>query len=502
MELFENLALGFSVAFSATNLAYCFVGVLLGTFIGVLPGVGPLVTISVLLPLTFGLPPEGALIMLAGIYYGAQYGGSTTAILVNLPGESSAAVTCIDGHQMAKQGRAGPALATAALASFFAGCVGTVFIAIFAPMLAALALEFGPAEYTTLILFALCATASLSQGSLINGIAMAMIGILFGLIGIDVHSGIERFTLGFDQLFEGIRFVGVAMGLFAFTEIAITLQKRDETKLVTAKITGLMPTLADMKASWKSVIRGTLTGSFFGVLPGAGATVSSFAAYLLEKNCSKTPERFGQGAIEGVAGPEAANNAAAQTSFIPTLTLGVPGSVTMALMLGALMIQGITPGPGIIANFPNLFWGLVASMWIGNLMLVLLNLPLVGLWVSLLRLPYRWLYPSILVFSCVGLYTVNFSYFDLYLAAMFSVLGYMFIMFRCGPAPFILGFVLGPMMEENFRRAMLLSRGDISVFVREPVSLFFVLLIVGFFVFLAFPKIRRRKDEVVESESG
>jgi TctA family transporter len=497
MELLSDLALGFSVAFTLNNLAYCLIGVLVGTAIGVLPGVGPLVTIAVLLPLTFGLPPEGSMIMLAGIYYGAAYGGSTTAILVNLPGESSSAVTCIDGYQMARQGRAGPALAISAIGSFVAGCFGTILIAVLAVPLTELALEFGAPEFCSLIVLALITTAVLVHGSMVKGIGVALLGVLFGLAGIDVTSGVDRFTFGVPGLAEGIEFVIVAMGLFAFAEIVRNLEHQEKREVFLTRVTGLMPTLPDLKRSAGAILRGTAVGSFFGILPGAGQTIASFGAYAVEKKISKHPEKFGTGVIEGVAAPEAANNAAAQTAFIPTLTLGIPGSGTMALMLGALMIQGITPGPRVLTSHPELFWGLIASMWIGNLALVVLNLPLIGLWVSMLKIPYRWLYPIILVFSCIGIYTVNHSQVDVWLMVVFGLLGYVFMKLDCEPAPFILGFLLGPMLEVNFRRAMLLSRGDLSIFVTHPISAGFLIAAVALIILMVFPAIRRKKDQAV-----
>lgn len=497
MDLIQNLALGFSVALSPANLLYCFIGVLLGTFIGVLPGVGPLVTIAVLLPLTYGLPPEGAMIMLAGIYYGAAYGGSTTAILVNLPGESSSAVTCIDGYQMARQGRAGPALSIAAIGSVVAGCFGTILIALVGPPLGGVALKFGAVEYCSLMFMALVSASALVRASIIKGMGMAFCGAIFGLAGTDVNSGIDRFTFGLDGLAEGFDFVIVASGLFAFSEIIANLGVSSDRDVLKAKITGLMPTRADLKASWAPILRGTALGSILGVLPGAGQTISSFASYGLERKVSRDPSRFGKGAIEGVAGPESANNAAAQTAFIPTLTLGIPGSATMALLLGALMIQGVTPGPQVMTQHPDLFWGLVASMWIGNVLLVILNLPLVGLWVTLLKVPYRWLYPLILVFSCIGIYTVSMSASDVAFAAFFGLLGYIFLKLECEPAPFILGFLLGPMLEENFRRALLQSRGSFDVFLTSPISAVFLSISAALVVMMLIPAIRKRKDEAV-----
>ena len=482
MELLGNLSLGAEVAFTATNLLHCFTGVFLGTVIGVLPGVGPLVTIAVLLPMTYGLTPESALIMLAGIYYGAQYGGSTTAILIRLPGESSSAVTCIDGYEMTRAGRGGPALAIAAISSLIAGCIGTLLIAVFGPLLTKVGLSFGGAEYTSLLVMALVTTAAPSN-SLLKGIGLALCGIIIGLVGIDVNSGTRRFTFDIPQLAAGIDFVVIAIGLFAFPEIIRNIEDPEEREIMKSKIGRLMPTREDVRRFFLPSLRGTGLGAFFGILPGTGPTISSFAAYMLEKSISRTPSRFGKGAVEGVAAPEAANNAAAQTAFIPTLSLGVPGSPTMALMLGALMIHGIAPGPNVVTDHPNLFWGLVVSMWIGNAMLVGLNLPLVGLWTAMLKLPYRWLYPLIIVLSSVGVYSLNLSEFEVIEAAVFGLLGYALMRLHCDPAPFILGFMLGPMLEENFRRALLVSGGDFTIFVSHPISLAFLLaalLIVAF----------------------
>lgn len=497
MDLFSNLILGFSVALSLQNLAYCFLGVFVGTAIGVLPGVGPLVTIAVLLPLTFGLPPESAMIMLAGIYYGAAYGGSTTAILVNLPGEASAAVTCLDGYQMARQGRAGPALGIAAIGSFVAGTIGTLLIALFAPPLTKLALSFGAPEFFSLILLALTTTAVLVRGSVIKGVAVAFMGVTFGLAGIDVTSGLERFTFGLPRLMDGIEFVVVAMGLFALTEIITNLEVEEHREVFTSKVKNLWPSKDDLKRSVGPILRGTAIGSFFGILPGAGQTISSFAAYAIEKKVSRHPEKFGTGMIEGVASPESANNAASQGAFIPTLTLGIPGSAVMALMLGALMMQGITPGPRVMTSHPEIFWGLIASMWIGNLMLVILNLPLIGLWVTMLKIPYRWLFPLILTFSCVGVFAVNFSTMDIWLMVFFGALGYLFLKLGCEAAPFILGFLLGPMLEENFRRSMLLSRGSLDIFITKPISAGLLALTVLVLVMMLFPKVRRKKDQAI-----
>jgi len=495
MDVFDNLILGFGVALSVQNLAYCFVGVFVGTLVGVLPGVGPLVTIAMLLPITFGLAPIPALIMLAGIYYGSQYGGSTTSILVNLPGEPSSVVTCLDGYQMARQGRAGPALAIAAIASFAAGCVGTLFIGLFGPPLAEYALSFHAAEYFSLMLMALVAAAVLAQGDIIKGLAMVVFGLLLGSVGTDVNSGMARFTFGVYELSDGIGFSIVAIALFAVAEIVKELEHAGPREVFAAKVTGLMPTLAELKASTLPMIRSTMIGAFFGALPGTGPTIASFSAYMLEKKIAKDPSRFGRGAIEGVAAPEAANNAAAQCAFIPTLTLGVPGSPSMALVLGALMIQGIAPGPQVMTKNPTLFWGLIASMWIGNLMLVILNLPLIGIWVKMLKVPYRWLFPSILMFACLGNYSLNSSSTEIYLAAGLGILGYVFLKLGCEPAPLILGFVLGPLMEENLRRAMVLSRGNPSVFFTRPISLAFLLAALFLLTLMVVQAIRRKRGE-------
>jgi TctA family transporter len=471
MDLFSNLALGFSAALSISNLLYCMLGVTLGTLIGVLPGLGPVATLSMLLPITFVMPPLGALIMLAGIYYGSQYGGSTTAILVNIPGESGSVITCLDGHAMAKEGRAGPALATAAFSSFFAGTVGTVMIALFSPPLSALAVEFHSPEYFSLMVLGLFMATLLSQGSPVKSIGMVLVGLLLGSVGTDVNSGIPRFTFGVEGLLDGIGFVTIAMGMFAISEIIANLQTPSDTELFTKKVGRVMLDLNDLKQSWKAVLRGTGVGAIFGILPGAGTVIASFAAYMVEKRCAADPSRFGKGAIEGVAAPEAANNVAAQTSFIPTLTLGLPGTPTMALVLGAMIVQGIAPGPDVITKYPELFWGLVASMWLGNAMLLVLNVPMIGLWVRLLMVPYRLLCPAIILFCCIGGYSVGTSSFDILLIALFGLFGFLCMKFDCEAAPLLLGFVLGPMLEENMRRALLLSRGDFSVFVREPISL-------------------------------
>jgi TctA family transporter len=496
MDVFHNLVMGFGVAVSPMHLVYALIGCLLGTLIGVLPGIGSVATIAMLLPITFNLTPVAALIMLAGIYYGAQYGGSTTSILVNIPGEATSVVTCLDGYQMARQGRAGAALAIAALGSFFAGCVATLIIAVAAPPLAEVALKFGPSEYFSLMVFGLIAATVLAHGSLTKAIAMVVWGLLFGLIGTDVNSGVLRFTFGIPELSDGIGFVIVAMGMFGTTEIILNLELKGEREVFTKNVTNLWPTKQDFKRAWKSVMRGTALGSMLGILPGGGALLSSFGAYTLEKKLSKHPEQFGKGAIEGVAGPESANNAGAQTSFIPMLTLGIPGNAVMALMIGALMIQGIAPGPQVMSEKPELFWGLIASMWVGNAMLVVLNLPLIGMWVKLLTVPYRYLFPSILVFMAIGVYSLSNNPFDVLIMGIFGVVGYVCAKLECEPAPMILGFILGPLMEENLRRAMLLSRGDPTVFFTKPISAVFMIASLVLLVIVALPAIRKKREEV------
>ena len=494
MELLDHLGLGLETAFTFDNLLYCLIGVTLGTLVGVLPGLGPVATIAMLLPLTYGLQPNAALIMLAGIYYGAQYGGSTTAILVNLPGESSSLVTCLDGHAMARQGRAGTALAIAAIGSFVAGSLAILLLAAAATPLAAFALKFGPAEYCSLMLLGLVAAIVLAQGDLLKALAMTVLGLLLGLVGTDVHSGAERFTFGLPQLSDGVSFVVISMGLFGIAEIIVNLEREQAAPAQVAPIGRLLPTRDDYRGAWKPILRGGCLGGLLGILPGGGAMLGAFAAYMVEKRLAKDPSRFGKGAIEGVAAPEAANNAGAQTSFIPMLVMGLPSNAVMALMAGAMMIHGIVPGPQVIEERPELFWGLVVSMWIGNLLLLALNLPLVGLWVRLLSVPYRLLYPAILLFCCIGVYSLNNSLFDVGLSMAFGVLGYLFIKLRCEPAPLLLGYVLGPLLEENLRRAMLLSRGDPSVFLTRPMSLT-LLLFAALMVFLLLsPRLRKSRQ--------
>ena len=498
MDLFNNLALGFGVAFTMQNLMYAFVGCLLGTLIGVLPGIGPLATIAMLLPATYALPPVAALIMLAGIYYGAQYGGSTTAILVNLPGESSSVVTVIDGYQMARQGRAGPALAAAGLGSFFAGCVGTLILAAFAAPLTELAFKFGPAEYFSLMILGLIGAVVLASGSLIKAVAMIVLGLLMGMVGTDVNSGVARFSFDVAELTDGIGFIVIAMGVFGYGEIISNLSKHEsEREVFTASVKGLMPTKDDFKNMIPAVLRGTALGSVLGILPGGGAVMAAFAAYTLEKKTKLRPGEvpFGKGNIRGVAAPEAANNAGAQTSFIPLLTLGIPPNAVMALMVGAMTIHNIQPGPQVMTSNPELFWGLIASMWIGNLMLVILNLPLIGIWIKLLSVPYRWLFPSIVLFCAIGVYSTNNTTFDIWMVGIFGFIGYIFIKLGAEPAPLLLGFILGPMMEEYLRRALLLSRGDWTVFVTRPLSASLLLAAAILLAVVLMPSVKAKREE-------
>ena len=498
MDLIDNLSLGFSVAFTLQNLMYAFVGCLLGTLIGVLPGIGPVATIAMLLPATYGLPPVAALIMLAGIYYGAQYGGSTTAILVNLPGESSSVVTVIDGYQMARKGRAGPALAAAGLGSFFAGCVGTLIVAAFAPPLTEMALNFGPAEYFSLMIVGLIGAVVLASGSLIKALAMILLGLLLGLVGTDVNSGVARFSFDIPELTDGISFIVIAMGVFGYGEIINNLSQPEEHREVfTGKVDGIMPTKEDLKNMIPAVLRGTALGSALGILPGGGALLSAFAAYTIEKKTKLKPGEvpFGQGNIRGVAAPESANNAGSQTSFIPLLTLGIPPNAVMALMVGAMTIHNIQPGPQVMTSNPELFWGLIASMWIGNLMLVILNLPLIGIWIKLLTVPYKWLFPAILMFCAIGVYSTNNNSFDIWMVAIFGFIGYLFIKLGCEPAPLLLGLILGPMMEEYLRRALLISRGDWSVFVTRPLSASLLAVAVLLLIVVLLPSIKKKREE-------
>jgi putative tricarboxylic transport membrane protein len=495
-DLLSNLSLGFSVALTFQNLGLAFLGCLVGTLIGVLPGVGPIATIAILLPITFGLDPAGALIMLAGIYYGAQYGGSTTAILVNIPGEATSVVTTLDGHQMALQGRAGVALGIAAIGSFFAGTVATLVIAALGAPLTGLALIFGPTEYFSLMVMGLVFAVVLARGSILKAMAMILLGVLLSTVGTDLETGEERLTFGFNFLADGIDFSVLAMGMFGIAEILRNLENTETRDVVRQKIGRLLPNREDFKQAYPSVLRGTLIGSVLGILPGNGAVLGPFASYTLEKKIAKDPRRFGRGAIEGVAGPESANNSGAQTSFIPLLTLGIPPNAVMALMVGAMTIHGIVPGPQVMTRNPDLFWGMIASMWIGNLMLLIINLPLIGVWVRLLKVPYHLMFPAILMFCCVGIYSINSLPTDVMFIGLFGLLGYVLVKFGFEPAPLLLGFVLGKLMEENLRRALIISRGSLTTFIERPISAVLLAVALVLLILALLPSIRKSRDEV------
>src|SRR5437762_8577107 len=502
-ELLSNLWMGFHVAANPFNILFCLLGALVGTLVGVLPGIGTVATIAMLLPITFGLPPVCALIMLAGIYYGAQYGGATTWVLVNIPGEAASVITCLDGQQMARQGRAGPALSIAAIGSFFAGCVATVLVAALGAPLTGLALLFGPAEYFSLMVLGLIFAVVLAKGSVLKAVAMVVTGLLMSMVGSDLETGAGRMTFDIAELADGIGFTNIAMGVFGFAEIIRNLELPEESRdIVSAKVTGLMPTRKDLIDSSGAIARGTLLGSLLGILPGGGAVIASFAAYTFEKRIAKDPSRFGRGAIQGVAAPESANNAAAQTSFIPLLTLGIPPNAVMALMVGAMTIHGIVPGPQVMQKQPELVWGMIASMWVGNLMLLIINLPLVGIWVRLLRVPYRLMFPSFVLCCSIGIYLVKDARVDVILAGAFGLLGYWLIKHDFEPAPLLLGRVLGPLMEENLRRALLISRGDWSVFLTRPLSAALMAMAAFLLVLALLPSLRKKRDELfVESEA-
>ena len=499
MDLFANLATGFSAAASWQNVGFALIGCMLGTLIGVLPGIGPIPAIAMLLPITFGLDPLSSLIMLAGIYYGAQYGGSTTSILVNMPGEASSIVTCIDGYQMARQGRAGVALAVAAIGSFFAGCVGTIFVAAFGPPLAKLAQQFNSPDYFSLMVLGLVMAVILARGSVIKAVGMVLIGLLFGLVGTDVNSGVVRYTFGISAIWDGIDFLPLVIGLFGIVEIIRNLEHGDQQRTtVGTRMRDLWPKPSELWDGWRPILRGTGLGTILGILPGGGAVLAAFASYTLEKKIAADPSRFGRGAIEGVAGPESANNAAAQTSFIPLLTLGLPSNAVMALMMGAMMIQGIAPGSAVMDKRPDLFWGMVASMWIGNAMLLIINLPLIGIWVKLLSIPYRLLYPAILLFCVIGVYSTNTEPAHLVLTATFALFGYILLKFGCEPAPLVLGFILGPVMEENLRRSLVLSRGDPMIFIERPISAVLLIMTAIAIAFIVVPQFRKSREKVFQ----
>lgn len=503
MDLLTNLSTGFAVAATPLNLLVAFIGCLLGTLVGVLPGIGPVAAIAMVLPATYALPPVSALILLAGIYYGAQYGGSTTAILVNLPGESSSAVTAFDGYQMARQGRAGPALAAAGVGSFFAGCVGTLVLAACAAPLAEVAFNFGPAEYFSLMVLGLVGAVVLASGSLIKAIAMIILGLLLGLVGTEPNSGVARFSFGLPELTDGIGIVVIAMGVFGYGEIIGNLGRASRPReVLTERVQGLVPTLADFQRMLPAILRGTALGSVLGVLPGGGALLASFAAYTVERSTRLKPGEvpFGKGNVRGVAAPESANNAGAQTSFIPLLTLGIPPNAVMALMVGAMTLHEVQPGPQVMTGNPQLFWGLIASMWIGNLMLVVLNLPLVGLWRRVLAVPYRWLVPAIVLFCAIGVYSTNNDVSDVWMVGVFGVIGYGFIKLGCEPAPLLLGYILGPMMEENLRRALLLARGDWAVLITRPLSAGLLAAAVLLVAMVALPGVKSKRREAFAAD--
>ncbi|MGO4669122.1 tripartite tricarboxylate transporter permease [Bosea sp. 2YAB26] len=496
MELLQNLGHGLGIALSPTNILLCFAGCMLGTLIGVLPGIGPIATIAILLPLTFGLDPTAALIMLAGIYYGAQYGGSTASILLNIPGESSAVVTAIDGHEMARQGRAGIALGISAIGSFVAGTIATLVIAALAAPLASIALIFGPAEYFALMLMGLAFAVLLARGSVLKAVVMILVGVLLSTVGPDLTTGQLRLTFGATWLADGIEIALLGMGLFGIAEVFRSLEHGESRQVRQTHIGRLLPGPEELRASAKPILRGTLLGSILGILPGNGAVLAPYASYTLEKKLARDPRRFGRGAIEGVAGPESANNAGAQTSFIPLLTLGIPPNAVMALMVGAMTIHGIVPGPQIMTKMPDLFWGLIASMWVGNLMLLVINLPAVGLWVKLLKVPYRLMFVGIVIFCCIGVYSINNEPADILIMGALAVFGYGLTKFGFEPAPLTLGFVLGRMMEENLRQALMISRGNPMTFVERPIAAILILIAFAMLTVAILPAIRKGRDEV------
>jgi putative tricarboxylic transport membrane protein len=498
LDFIGNLGLGFATALSPLNLALCFLGCLVGTLIGVLPGVGPIATIAMLLPLTFKVDPTGALIMLAGIYYGAQYGGSTTAILVNIPGEATSVVTTLDGHAMARKGQAGIALGIAAISSFVAGTIATLIIAAIGAPLTRLALLFGPAEYFALMVFGLGLAIVLARGSVLKAVIMVVLGLLFATVGTDLETGQERLTLGLTDLSDGIDFAVLAMGVFGIAEILRNLENPEARNVVSGSIGRLLPSAADLRRAFGPVVRATGLGSVLGILPGNGAVLAPFASYTLEKKLAKDPSRFGNGAIEGVAGPEAANNAGAQTAFIPLLTLGIPPNAVMALMVGAMTIHGVIPGPLVMTKSPDLFWGMIASMWIGNLMLLIINLPLIGLWVRLLKVPYRLMFTMILLFCCIGIYSINNNPADVFFTAFFGLVGYVLIKLGLEPAPMLLGFVLGRLMEEKLRQALALSEGSFMTFVERPIAFVLLLLALAVMVVAVLPSVRRGREEAFQ----
>ncbi|ASV83121.1 tripartite tricarboxylate transporter TctA family protein [Ochrobactrum quorumnocens] len=503
MDIFSNIAIGLETALTLNNLFYCFLGVFLGTLIGVIPGIGVLSAISMLFPLTFYLEPTTALIMLAGIWYGTSYGGNTASILLNIPGTPANAVTCLDGYPMARQGRGGIALLMTTIASFVGGSIGIILLMLFSPIIAKYALSFGSADYFSLMVLGLVAASTISDGSLAKGLAMVVLGIMFGTVGADIYTGTARFSFGVLELTDAISLIALAMGIFGVSEVIASVRKVNVGDIdpESVKLKAMKPSRDDMRRSWFPMLRGSSIGAFFGTLPGTGPSVAAFMAYAVEKRVAKEPERFGKGAIEGIMAPESANNSADQTSFIPTLSLGIPGSPTMALMLGALMIHGIAPGPTLMTDQPSLFWGLIMSFWIGNLLLVILNIPLIGVWVRLLTIPYHLLFPAVLMFICIGTYSVNNSAFEVWLVVFFGFAGYLMRIFNFPAAPLLLGFVLGPLMEEHFRRAMLMSRGSFSTFIDRPISATVLGITATLLVWGTWSAYRRRNQRMLTAQT-
>lgn len=497
----SNIAIGLATAFSPMNLLFCFLGVFLGTFVGVLPGIGALAAVSMLIPLTFHLDPTAAIIMLAGIWYGSSYGGSTASILLNLPGTPQAVITTLDGYQMTRQGRAGVALSMSAFASFAGGTIGILLLMLFSPVIVFYAIEFGSAEFFALMVLGLVAASTITVGPPVKALAMVTLGVLIGTVGTDINTGIGRFTFGMHGLYDGVSLVAVAMGLFGISEVIASIRNNENDAARPRRITlrSLIPTRDDVRRSWLPTLRGTGIGAFFGALPGTGPALATFMAYALEKRVAKEPQRFGTGAVEGVVAPEAASNASDQTAFIPTLTLGIPGSATMALLLGVLLIHGVTPGPRLMADHPDIFWGLIMSFWIGNVLLLILNVPLIGIWVRLLLIPRRILYPAILFFVCIGVYSVHNSTFDIWVALALGALGYLMRLADLPAPQLLLGFVLGPLMEEHFRRAVLMSYGDLSFLYTRPISATILAITLILLMASVWTELRRRRRSVSSS---
>ena len=502
MNFVDYISIGFSIALQPTNLLYCFIGVVVGTLVGVLPGIGPVAAMSLLFPITFKIPPETAIIMLGGIYYGAMYGGSTTSILVNIPGEAASVVTCLDGYQMARQGRAGPALGIAAFGSFIGGTLSVIGLMLLAPPLSQFALRFGPPEYFSLMILGLSILTYLAHGSILKAVIMAALGLVLGLVGLDSISGLPRLTLGQMELMDGIGLVPILMGLFGVAEVLVNIEEQIKREVFLTKIKGLLPTVQDWLESIWPIIRGTAVGFFLGILPGGGVVVSSFISYAMEKRISKHPERFGKGAIAGVAGPETANNAATGGAFIPLMTLGIPSNVVMAMLLGAFMVHGLSPGPLLMKQAPGVFWGIVMSMYIGNIMLLILNLPMIGVWIQILKIPYKILFPLILLFCLIGSYSVNNMVFDIHIMVLFGILGYLMRKFEYEGAPLVLAYVLGPLLENNLRKSLILSQGSFSIFFVRPISVICLLAALFLLVSPLIPKLGKKREELATEETS